>query len=100
MAFEKLKARAEKIAKQFQKQGVETVLTDSQVGGGALPEEMLPSWGFVLPEIYPANVWEEKLRLASPPVIGKIVKDRFIVDLRAVFPEEDEVLVSVLKTLL
>ena len=100
MPFEQLKARAEKIARQFQKQGVETVLTDSQVGGGALPEELLPSWGLALPEIYRANVWEEKLRLASPPVIGKIVKDRFIVDLRAVFPEEDEVLVSVLKTLL
>jgi len=100
MPFEQLKARAEKIARQFQKQGVETVLTDGQVGGGALPEELLPSWGLALPEIYPANVWEEKLRLASPPVIGKIVKDRFIVDLRAVFPEEDEVLVSVLKTVL
>ncbi|HXF48569.1 MAG TPA: L-seryl-tRNA(Sec) selenium transferase [Verrucomicrobiae bacterium] len=100
MPFEQLKARAEKIAKPFQKQGMAVVMTDSQAGGGALPEELLPSWGLALPEIYPANVWEEKLRLASPPVIGKIVKDRFIVDLRAVFPEEDEVLVSVLKTLL
>lgn len=100
MSPENLKARAEKIAELFKKQGMDAVLTDSQVGGGALPEELLPSWGLALPEIYPANVWEEKLRLASPPVIGKIVKDRFIVDLRAVFPEEDKVLVSVLKTLL
>ncbi|MCI0532352.1 MAG: L-seryl-tRNA(Sec) selenium transferase [candidate division Zixibacteria bacterium] len=100
MSYEGLKMRAEQIAKQFQKQGMEAVLTDSQVGGGTLPEELLPSWGIALPEIYPANVWEEKLRAASPPVIGKIVKDRFIVDLRAIFPEEDEILVSVLKTLL
>ncbi|MGH8003906.1 MAG: L-seryl-tRNA(Sec) selenium transferase, partial [Limisphaerales bacterium] len=98
--LEGLKARAEKIAKTFQKQGVETVPTESQVGGGALPEEVLPSWGIALPEIYPVNVWEEKLRAVSPPVIGKVVKDRFIVDLRAIFPEEDEILISVLKTLL
>ncbi|MCI0597196.1 MAG: L-seryl-tRNA(Sec) selenium transferase, partial [candidate division Zixibacteria bacterium] len=100
MSYEGLKARAEKIAKQFQKQGVEAVLTDSQVGGGTLPEELLSSWGLALAEIYPATVWEEKLRSTTPPVIGKIVKERYIVDLRTVFPEEDEILVSVLKTLL
>ncbi len=98
--LESLKARAEKIAGVFQKQGVEALPTESQVGGGALPEEMLPSWGITLPEIYPPNDWEEKFRTASVPVIGKIVKEKFIVDLRAVFPEEDEVLVSTLKTLL
>lgn len=97
---ESLKMRAEKIAKQFQKQGVVAVPTESQTGGGALPEEALPSWGIALPEIYPANLWEEKLRAATPPVIGKIVKEQFVIDLRAVFPEEDKALVSVLETLL
>jgi L-seryl-tRNA(Ser) seleniumtransferase len=100
MPFENLKVRAEKIARLFQKRGMTVVTTDSQAGGGALPEEMLPSWGIVLPEIYPANGWEEKLRAATPPIVGKIVKNRFIVDLRTVFPEEDEILVSVLKALL
>jgi len=95
-----LKARAEKIAKPFQKLVIEAVQTESQVGGGALPEEVLPSWGIALPEIYPANVWEEKLRAATPPVMGKIVKERFVIDLRAVFPDEDEILASALKTLL
>jgi len=97
---ESLKARAEQIVHAFQKHGVEAIQTDSQVGGGALPEEVLPSWGVALPEIYPANLWEEKCRAASPPVVGKIAKERFVIDLRAVFPEEDEILVSVLKFLL
>ncbi|MCI0329371.1 MAG: L-seryl-tRNA(Sec) selenium transferase [candidate division Zixibacteria bacterium] len=97
---ESLKARAGKIANDFQKQGVELVQTESQAGGGALPEEALSSWGIALPEIYPANVWEEKFRAAAPPVIGKIANERLVIDLRAVFPEEDEILVSVLKTLL
>jgi L-seryl-tRNA(Ser) seleniumtransferase len=100
MPFENLKARAEKITGLFQKRGMTVVTTESQAGGGALPEEMLPSWGIVLPEIYPANGWEEKLRAATPPIVGKIVKNRFIVDLRTVFPEEDEILVSVFKALL
>ncbi len=96
---ESLKERADKVAKQFQKQGVVTVQTESQVGGGALPEEPMPSWGIVLPEIYPANIWDEKLRAVTPPVIGKIVKEQFVIDLRAIFPEEDDILVSFLKTL-
>lgn len=96
-SVESLKLRAEKFAVQFQKQGIEAVSTESQTGGGALPEEVLPSWGIAFPQTNPAAVWEAKLRAATPPVIGKMGKERFIVDLRAVFPEEDETLVSVLK---
>jgi len=96
--IESLKARAEKIAQTLGNSGLEIVPTESQVGGGALPEEMLPSWGIALPEIYTASVWEEKLCAAAPPVIGKIVKDRFILDLRTVFPDEDESLASILKS--
>jgi L-seryl-tRNA(Ser) seleniumtransferase len=97
---ESLKSRAESIAKTLGKSGVEAVPTESQVGGGALPEEVLPSWGIALPEIYSVSNWEAKLRSASPPVIGKIVKDHFILDLRAVFPVEDVILISALKPLL
>lgn len=97
---ESLKIRAERIVETLEKKGLEVVQTESQVGGGALPEETFPSCGIALPEIYSASAWERKLRAVSTPVIGKIVKDRFILDLRAVFPEEDKTLVSVLKPLL
>ncbi len=99
-SVESLKSRAENIIKWVGKSGLEAVPTKSQVGGGALPEESLLSWGIALPEIYSASNWEEKLRSASPPILGKIVKDRFIIDLRAVFPEEDAILISALKPLL
>ncbi len=95
-----LEKRTKKLAEIFKKEGIEAIPTESQVGGGALPEEMLLSWGVTLPEIYSAAIWEEKLRAATPPVIGKITKDRFILDLRAVFPDDDDVLVSILKSVL
>jgi L-seryl-tRNA(Ser) seleniumtransferase len=61
----------------------------SQVGGGALPLQELPT---VVVAIKPlevsVNSLEENLRKGDPPIISRISKDELILDMRTVFDEE------------
>lgn len=61
----------------------------SQVGGGALPTQELPSYAVAvdIPSFSPNQI-EARLRCARPPIIGRIVKDRYILDLRTLEREE------------
>jgi len=72
------------------KKAVSTLKEDvSQVGGGALPLQELPT---VVVAIRPLEVsvnnLEEKLRKGDPPIISRISKDELILDMRTVFDEE------------
>ena len=69
--------------------GVEPV--QATVGGGSLPGETLPSWALVLS---PADgegvdILARRLRLGEPGIFGRIDRDRLLLDLRTVLPEED-----------
>jgi L-seryl-tRNA(Ser) seleniumtransferase len=62
----------------------------AQIGSGALPLEELPSRTLVLaPRDCPAEELARRLRLDHPPVVGRIQRDRLLLDLRTV--REDEV---------
>jgi L-seryl-tRNA(Ser) seleniumtransferase len=64
---------------------ISTLSSVSRVGGGSLPLEELPTMLLALePEKISANDLEGRLRLQNPPVIGRIVDDRFCLDLRTV----------------
>lgn len=55
----------------------------SQVGGGSLPHELLPSKGVtIVPMAMSLNEFEERLRRGKCHVIGKIQKERFEIDVR------------------
>lgn len=61
----------------------------SQVGGGALPTQQLPTYCLALnPGENSPDQLEEQLRRGDPPIIGRIVKDRYLLDVRTL--EEDE----------
>ncbi|SCL26788.1 hypothetical protein GA0074694_4621 [Micromonospora inyonensis] len=47
----------------------------------------LPSWAVVLPEGF-----AEPLRVGDPPVLGRVVRGRLLLDLRCVPESADEVL--------
>jgi L-seryl-tRNA(Ser) seleniumtransferase len=68
----------------------EIVETESTVGGGSLPEETQPSRAVALAGRAAGLV--AKLRAARPAIITRIVDGRVALDLRAVLPEDDEVL--------
>jgi L-seryl-tRNA(Ser) seleniumtransferase len=68
----------------------EVIRGESVIGGGATPEQSIPTW---LISIHgDATAWEKKLRRHDPPVIARIEEGRLLIDLRTVFPEEEELL--------
>jgi L-seryl-tRNA(Ser) seleniumtransferase len=70
----------------------------AKVGGGTLPKSTMPS---VTIEIVPRHCSPAdlagRLRSATPPVIGYIANDRFKLDLRTVFQQQDNVLVETIR---
>jgi L-seryl-tRNA(Ser) seleniumtransferase len=69
---------------------------ESTVGGGSLPGETLPTWVLALEVEHPGQ-FAERLRMASPPLISRIVKDRVVLDPRTVLPEQDQLLIAIIK---
>ena len=61
----------------------------SQVGGGALPLQELPTMVLAIkPLNFSVNDLEEKLRKGEPPIISRISKNELILDMRTIFDEE------------
>jgi len=61
----------------------------SQVGGGALPLQELPTLVVaVKPLEVSVNSLEENLRKGEPPIVCRISKEELILDMRTVFDEE------------
>ncbi|MGE5357770.1 MAG: L-seryl-tRNA(Sec) selenium transferase [Bacteroidales bacterium] len=70
----------------------------SMVGGGSAPGASIPTCLLALePRNRSAADIELALRRADPPVIARVENDRVLLDLRTVAPEEDELLVKVLR---
>jgi L-seryl-tRNA(Ser) seleniumtransferase len=77
--------------------GAAVVEAQSQVGGGALPTVELPTAALALgTAARPAQALDEALRAAHPPVLGRIVDDRLLLDLRTVQPDEVPALAAIL----
>ncbi len=68
---------------------------NSQVGGGALPLQMLPTRVLALrPLRISAAALEEKLRKNDPPVIARVKEEEVLFDLRTVAEEEERLLLG------
>jgi L-seryl-tRNA(Ser) seleniumtransferase len=69
-----------------------------KVGGGTLPKSTMSS---VTIDIVPQNCsladFAARLRASNPPVIGYIANARFKLDLRTIFPQQDEPVVAALR---
>ncbi|MBU0480630.1 MAG: L-seryl-tRNA(Sec) selenium transferase [Proteobacteria bacterium] len=102
MSRETIAAKANRLSRRIKKQlrgkcMVSNVRTDSRVGGGALPEQDLPTVAVALePEVFSVNELEERLRKSEEPVIGRIESDRFLLDMRTVPAERIPRLASIL----
>jgi L-seryl-tRNA(Ser) seleniumtransferase len=89
-----LKRRGRRLLKRLSgmvKKGIQFNLKEdvSQVGGGALPLQELPTIAVAIkPPDFSVNSLEENLRKGEPPVIARINKDELILDMRTVFDEE------------
>ena len=65
--------------------GAEVVEARSQVGGGALPTVELPTAALALgTPARPAHALDQALRSGQPPVLGRLVDDRLLLDCRTI----------------
>ena len=80
--------------------GAAIVESRSQVGGGALPTVELPTAALALGSAArPARGLDEALRLARPPVLGRLADDRLLLDCRTIQAAEVPVLGAILTAL-
>jgi L-seryl-tRNA(Ser) seleniumtransferase len=96
---EEIGSRARTMAARLAQGGVpaEVIAGSSTVGGGSLPDETIPTMlGAIKPEM-PLEDFSSRLRLSSPAVIGRIEEGRFLIDLRTVFPDQEENLLAIIK---
>ncbi len=68
---------------------------ESVAGGGATPTQAIPT-ALIAIEAPDVTALERNLRLGDPPVISRIENDRLIIDLRTVFPEDEQELLAAL----
>jgi L-seryl-tRNA(Ser) seleniumtransferase len=84
-----LRARASALAARLTAAGLDAVAvaSEARVGGGGAPERPLPSAAVSLPAGFAAH-----LRTGTPPVVGHVVADRTLLDLRSLDPADDDAL--------
>ncbi len=94
--------RAEAAAKKIRspKLGVEIIDGESVIGGGAAPSAVLPTRLLAISrEGLSANDLAVSLRASDPPIIARVEDGRVVLDLRTVFPDQDENVALVLQNI-
>lgn len=102
LSADEIKTRCERVIGKMENQQVSTevVPVESVVGGGTAPRARLQSFAIMLHhETIEASALLRTLRHLDPPVIGRIEKDRVLLDLRTVDSQFDPYLARVLGAL-
>ncbi len=109
-----IRKRAENIKDELKKSGISIAVNESEstVGGGSLPGETLPtivisvsSFGTSLQDKSASSAdksVDQQARLfreQSPPIIGRIEDEKFVLDLRTIFPHQDELIINAIKNI-
>lgn len=94
--------RAESLAEEL----IDSALTievmdgESVIGGGAAPSASLPTRLLsISSQRLSADQLSSHLRASDPPVVARVEEGRVLIDLRTVFPEQDQVLLVALDAL-
>ncbi len=100
MTKKEIEKRAESFVKRLDNDNlkVEIISGKSVIGGGSAPDVQPPTALISINhKEFSAVCLEEILRKSKPPVIGRILEDGFLLDLRTVFEDEENQLLEVLK---
>jgi L-seryl-tRNA(Ser) seleniumtransferase len=93
MTADQIRARAEALAARLNTMSgwyAELHEGVSAVGGGSAPGIELPTWVVAIEKQgLTLDGLEERLRHLAPPMIARIEKDRLLLDLRTVLPDQD-----------
>lgn len=91
--------RGEKFVSEVDSTVIQADLVDGEslLGGGSAPSSVLPTRLIAISiKNLSANELAARLRSSDPPVIARVEDGRVLIDLRTVFPEQDEVLRQIL----
>ncbi len=91
-----LQRRAQQLAARLAPLDVRVREGASAIGGGATPNQTLPTW-LVQLSVPSVDAFAQRLRQAPVPVIARIEDDRLTLDLRTVAPEEEESLLAAIQ---
>ena len=98
-----LRTRAEAMAVALAGAGLAARVSEckSQVGGGTLPRSAIPSAAIdMAPPGMTLSAFAARLRLGAPPVIGCLADGRLRLDLRTIFPGQDDAVIRAIRTAL
>ncbi len=100
--LENLRNRADRLAPQLSAlpvvANVEVVADVTYLGGGSVPTQQTPTWCLAItPQQVTVDQLALQLRTGQPAVVGRIQQDRLFLDLRTVFPSQDQQLVQALE---
>lgn len=101
MSQREIADRAQKIVSALVPQGLQVEVIDGEsiIGGGAAPSATLPTKILALTgEGLSAEDIAVKLRWFDPPVVGRVEDGRVLLDLRTVFPEQDDLLLAAIRS--
>ena len=104
MPIANLKMRAEKISAQITNSPLvsdcEVTEDQSMLGGGSLPTQQIPTWCVsISANNGSVDSLAEKLRKNEPAIIGRVQKDRLMLDMRTIDASEDSQLVEAFETI-
>ncbi len=86
-----LQAKADTLCHMFTEQGIpaQVVAQSAPVGGGSVPNQLLPTYAVALtPAGITPNALEAALRQRALPIVGRISAEQYLLDLRTLFPED------------
>lgn len=100
-----LKRRARRIAAAIRKRcdalSVSVMAVNSETGGGSFPDVSIPSFALALqPQTMSVGHFEERLRNLDTPIIGRIERERLVLDMRTVIKDDEPLLVAGIETAL
>jgi L-seryl-tRNA(Ser) seleniumtransferase len=96
-----LQSRGEKIVAALGSLPLSSSLNEgkSQVGGGTLPRSAISSITIdLVPKKLTLSEFAARLRNAATPIIGRIASGRLKLDLRTIFPSQDEELIRAIRS--
>jgi L-seryl-tRNA(Ser) seleniumtransferase len=103
---EQLNERADSFAKKV-RQGLDknvqisVIDAESAVGGGAAPDAHLKTWAVSIKDgEKSAETLAEELRKMKTPIVARVAQESLLIDLRTVFPEEEDILLNELRQVL
>ncbi|MDO4549017.1 MAG: L-seryl-tRNA(Sec) selenium transferase [Clostridia bacterium] len=88
---DELREKARRLKAALNERGVDCRVIDEidQVGGGSAPMQQIPTSAVaIVSKNISADELERRLRLSDPPVVGRIVKDQYLLSVRTLFEKD------------